>query len=41
MKTARAASLAAAFLLGGVLAGHWAFGNGGPFVVKYPRRRDF
>ena len=28
--------LAAAFLLGGALAGHWAFGNGGPFVVKYP-----
>ena len=36
MKTAMATSLAAAFLLGGVLAGHWAFGNGGPFVVKYP-----
>ena len=36
MKTAMATSLAAAFLLGGVMAEHWAFGNGGPFVVKYP-----
>ena len=36
MKAAMATKLAAAFLLGGALAGHWAFGNGGPFVVKYP-----
>ncbi len=36
MKAARATSLAAAFLLGGLFAADWAFGNGGPFVVKYP-----
>ena len=36
MKAAKATSLAAAFLLGAVFAGQWAFGNGGPFVVKYP-----
>ena len=36
MKVAITTTVAAAFLLGGVLAGHWAFGNGGPFVVKYP-----
>ena len=36
MKVAITTTVAAAFFLGGVLAGHWAFGNGGPFVVKYP-----
>lgn len=35
MKVAMATRLAA-FLLGGLFAADWAFGNGGPFVVKYP-----
>ena len=34
MKTA--IRLAAASLVVAWCAGHWAFGNGGPFVVKYP-----
>jgi len=37
MRVTMATKLAlAASLLVGVCAGHWAFGNGGPFVVKYP-----
>ena len=36
MKVAMATRVAAAFLLAGVFAGEWAFGNGGPFVVKHP-----
>jgi hypothetical protein len=37
MRVTRATRLVlAASLLAGLFAGHWAFGNGGPFVVKYP-----
>ena len=37
MKVTRATKLVVvAASLVGLCAGHWAFGNGGPFVVKYP-----